>query len=121
MPSDMSSSSFSDMPSDMSSSSFSDMPSDMSSAIHFSLLSGFTVGKCTCFFPLLAKSGAASVAQMRRVSFEFCEKVILFVIVAKICNGKIKGLAIQYIFHCFFENSSEICIQYIFHYCLDLQ
>ena len=84
-------------------------------SIHFSLLSGFTVGKCTCFFPLLAKSGAGSVAQMRRVSFEFCEKVILFVIVAKICNGKIKGLAIQYIFHCFFENSSEICIQYIFH------
>ena len=35
---------------------------------------------------------------MRRVSFEFCEKVILFVIDGKICNGKIKGLAIQYIF-----------------------
>ena len=25
----------------------------------------------------------------------------------KICNGKTKGLAIQYIFHCFFENSTE--------------
>ena len=38
----------------------------------------------------------------------------------KHCNGKTKGLAIQYIFHCFFENSSEICIQYIFHDCLNL-
>ena len=38
----------------------------------------------------------------------------------KICNGKTKGLAIQYIFHCFFENSTEICIQYIFHDCLNL-
>ena len=47
------------------------------------------------FVPLLAKSGAASVGQLRRVSFEFFEKVILKVIVAKICNGKIKGLAIQ--------------------------
>ena len=46
------------------------------------------------FFPLLAKSGAASKPQMRRVSFEFCEKDVLFVIDATICNGKIKGLAI---------------------------
>ena len=31
------------------------------------------------FFPLLAKSGAASAPQMRRVSFEFCfEKFIVF-------------------------------------------
>ena len=37
----------------------------------------------------------------------------------KNCNGKTRGLAIQYIFHCFFENSREICIQYIFHDCFE--
>ena len=37
----------------------------------------------------------------------------------KICNGKIKGLAIQYIFHDCFEDSREICIQYIFHDCFE--
>ena len=46
------------------------------------------------FFPLLAKSGAASADELRRVAFEFCEKDVLFVIDAKFCNGKIKGLAI---------------------------
>ena len=45
------------------------------------------------FLPPLATTGAARVAQMRRFSLQFCEKVILKVIVAKICNGKIKGLA----------------------------
>ena len=45
------------------------------------------------FLPLLAATGAASVPHMRVFSFEFCEKVVLFVIVAKICNGKNKGLA----------------------------
>ena len=73
------------------------------------------------FFPLLAATGAASMDQYRILSLQFREKVILFVIVAKICNGKYKGLAIQYIFHDCFENSSEICIQYIFHDCLNLQ
>ena len=38
----------------------------------------------------------------------------------KNCNGKIKGLAIQCIFHDCFENSREICIQSIFHDCLNL-
>ena len=38
----------------------------------------------------------------------------------KICNGKYKGLAIQYHFHDCFENSREICIQYIFHDGLNL-
>ena len=47
-------------------------------------------------------------------------KSVLFLMGGKICNGKTKGLAIQCIFHCFFENSSEICIQYIFHDCLNL-
>ena len=47
-------------------------------------------------------------------------KSVLFLMGGKLCNGKTKGLAIQYIFHCFFENSSEICIQYIFHDCLNL-
>ena len=47
------------------------------------------------FFSLLATTGAASVPHLRRLFLEFCEKVILFVIVAKICNGKIKGLAIH--------------------------
>ena len=71
------------------------------------------------FFPLLAATGAASIAQYRLFSLQFCEKVILFVIVAKICNGKYKGLAIQYIFHDCFENSREICIQSIFHDCFE--
>ena len=44
------------------------------------------------FLPLLAATGAASIPQMRRFSLEFCEKVIFKVIVAKICNGKTKGL-----------------------------
>ena len=71
-------------------------------------------------FPLLAKSGAASTDQMLRVSFEFLffEKSILFLMGGKFCNGKIKGLAIQYVFHDCFENSREICIQCIFHYSL---
>ena len=69
--------------------------------------------------PLLAATGSASVAQLRRFSLQFCEKVLLKVIVAKICNGKTKGLAIQYIFHDCFENSREICIQYIIHDCFE--
>ena len=31
------------------------------------------------------------------------------------CSHKSSMNSLQYIFHCFFENSSEICIQYIFH------
>ena len=48
----------------------------------------------------------------------FWKSVLFFVL--KKCNGKYKGLAIQYIFHDCFENSREICIQYIFHDCLNL-
>ena len=87
----------------------------MCKSIHFWIY----MRKPQFYFPLLANSGAASLPQMRRVSFEFCEKVILCVIVAKICNGEIKGLAIQYIFHDCFENSREICIQYIIHDCFE--
>ena len=49
----------------------------------------------------------------------FLKKCIVFRNEQK-CNGKTKGLAIQSIFHCFSENSTEICIQYIFHDCLNL-
>ena len=46
-------------------------------------------------------------------------KSVLFFVMKKNCNGKTKGLAIQYIFHCCFENSRERCIQYIFHDCFE--
>ena len=49
----------------------------------------------TCFFPLLATTGAASIAHMRRVSFEFCDFLYQNEDMLKICNGKTKGLAIQ--------------------------
>ena len=49
----------------------------------------------TYFFPLLATTGAVMFPQRRRLFLEFCEQVIFKVIVAKICNGKIKGLAIH--------------------------
>ena len=48
----------------------------------------------------------------------FLKKCIVFRIEKK-CNGKYKGLAIQYIFHDCFENIREICIQSIFHYCFE--
>ena len=51
--------------------------------------------EATCFFPLLATTGAASVPQLRRVLFElFFSKCTAFD-GAKTCNGKIKGLAIH--------------------------
>ena len=87
----------------------------MCKSIHFSIY----IRKPLCFFPLLAKSGAVRLPQYRLFSFEFFEKAYC-VIQRKICNGKYKGLAIQYIFHDCFENSREICIQYIFHDCLNL-
>ena len=43
--------------------------------------------------------------------------LVFILVLPNICNGKTKGLAIQYIFHDCFENSREICIQYIFHDC----
>ncbi len=58
------------------------------------------------------RSDAASFVRV------FLKKCIVFRN-EKNCNGKTKGLAIQYIFHCFFENSREICIQYIFHDCFE--
>ena len=59
------------------------------------------------FFSLLAATGAASLPHMRRFSLQFFEKVVLKIIVAKICNGKTKGLAI----HCVNQYTFPIYIR----------
>ena len=50
--------------------------------------------KCTCFFPLLAATGARSRDQNRVFSFEFFLRKVIVLHRTKKCNGKTKGLAI---------------------------
>ena len=71
------------------------------------------------FFSLLATTGAASIPQLRRVSFELFEHSVLFVVLLNMFNDKIKGLTIQCIFHDCFGNGRDICIQYICQDCFE--
>ena len=73
------------------------------------------------FFSTIGDDGSRQYPSAAASFVRVLQKVIFILVKAKICNGKIKGLAIQYIFHDCFENSREICIQYIFHDCLNLQ
>ena len=71
------------------------------------------------FFSTIGGDGSRQSAWESPVFVRVLQKVIFILVKAKICNGKYKGLAIQYIFHDCFENSREICIQYIFHDCFE--
>ena len=52
------------------------------------------IRKMHMFFSTIGEVWSRQYAWDAALFLEFCEKDVLFVIDAKICNGKIKGLAI---------------------------
>ena len=84
----------------------------MCKSIHFSI---YIRKPYVFFFPTIGDDGSRQAPSDAASFVRVFWKSVLFFVMKKTCNGKTKGLAIQYIFHCFFENSTEIWIQYIFH------